>query len=403
MSSPHAHPGHQRVSGDHASSGPQPPPQPAALRALDLVVGLAVAMAVVRVAEAFVFTPLSYAIVVTILVLACAVGWLALRRRALEKSPWPTAYAALCLVTNFIGNNLWTIGLMVVGFVLLAVVVSTRAAVIVGLLHLVLIGLIVIGTQTPAVALSNLVPVTAVFGFAVALAWLVRDQLDQTRHALDLADELRRSQQTELDLALVAERSRAANQLHDGLGKQLSVIGMQLDFAIRMRDQVPAEAWQQVESARAQASEALTTMRRWVRAIDPVPLDQGEPLEAIADSFRSTGLHVSVTGEDTAAPLSQAAELLRRSFVQEGLTNALRHGTSDRVAIDQSVADHTLQLTLRNGTHVAAGEELPQGYGLRSLRERAEQLGGTFAAIRTVDGAVLTLTVPLAATPARTR
>jgi signal transduction histidine kinase len=165
---------------------------------------------------------------------------------------------------------------------------------------------------------------------------------------------------------------------------------MGLDFADRMRTRDPHAAWEEVGRARDLSAVALDRMRVWVRALDPVPvgsLTGTAALEAVADAFRGTGLEVSVTTLGAEQPLDRERALFCLRVVQEGLTNALRHGGARRVDL---VVDHADGLTLTltdDGSAPETGDaEVATGYGLRSLTQRATRLGGDIDAGWSPDG-----------------
>lgn len=268
------------------------------------------------------------------------------------------------------------------------------------------------------IGLFNSVPVALMntLGIALGMALLAyRTRLQQARTLLEQRDaalaELRRQQEVEKELVLSQERSRAAHELHDGLGHRLTLIGMSLEFAARMRERDPQRAWEEADRAQETAREALEEMRLWVRALSPARADDAQGLavlESIAESFRGTGMQVEVdvtSPEDPA--LTQEQALLVYRAVQEGLTNAVRHARARRVLITARPASvaggaegRGISLQLRND--VAADPALdgaisPEqaGFGLRGLHERAEALGGTLEAHRAGDTFDLTLTLPL--------
>ena len=221
-------------------------------------------------------------------------------------------------------------------------------------------------------------------GLGLLLAQVVREADQSRRENARLLEELRASLDSEKDHVLAQERARSASDLHDGLGHQLTAIQMSLDFADRMRTRDAAAAWDEVARARDLSAVALDRMRIWVRALDPVPvgaLTGTAALEAVADAFRGTGLEVNVTTQGTERTLDRERALFCLRVVQEGLTNALRHGGARRVDL---VVDHangiTLTLTDDGSAPEAAEHGIETGYGLRSLSERARQLGGNVGA-----------------------
>lgn len=192
-------------------------------------------------------------------------------------------------------------------------------------------------------------------------------------------ERLKASMATERELVLAQERARSARDLHDGLGHRLTLVSMSLEFARRTKDTDPERAWAEVEVADATNQDALDVMRRWVRALNPPRAVAGvggaEAFDAIADAFRGTGFEVSVDHRGDAAPLPDEVSLYATRFVQEGLTNVLRHSNADTVRIDIVQSPAQVRIAVRDDG--APGQSVPEGFGLRSLRERAEELGGT--------------------------
>lgn len=253
-----------------------------------------------------------------------------------------------------------------------------------------------------AVGLVNALPVMVLLCFGVALGSALRayqqahagDQqaLAERDEALTRLEEavtrLRRTAEIEKELLLADERARSARDLHDGLGHRLTLITMGLEFARRSRADNPDAAWREVTTADATAREALDEMRTWVRALSPVrdaDATGAAAFEAIAESFRGSGLEVSVETHGDDLPLTQEASLLLYRTVQEGLTNALRHGRARRVRISFVTRDGALALRIVSDLDRQVRAQLPlgeitPGFGLRGLADRAAAVGGSVRA-----------------------
>ncbi len=247
-----------------------------------------------------------------------------------------------------------------------------------------------------------------VYGFGLVLAWLLAEYVRHQQRIVDLLAEVRHGQAAEVELALSDERTRAARDLHDGLGHRLTLIGMALAFAVRARERDPVRSWEQVERARIEAGEALTTMRRWVRALSPVRVEDGPldvTLNAVAESFRGPGLVVRVRGrtgaDDDGTDLSQGVALFLHRFVQEALTNVLRHARAARVEVDYRVVGHAVELSVRDDGSPGSPERPPPtpGFGLRTLSERAADLGGGVTTAWSGSGLILSAQLPRAPLP----
>lgn len=176
----------------------------------------------------------------------------------------------------------------------------------------------------------------------------------------------------------------------------MTAVGMSLEFAERMQATDPDRAWQEVVRARTEAAAALTDMRRLVRAMHPVDLSTAgtdDSFSAIADGFRRTGLDVQVEvhGVDR---LDREQVLLLVRFVQEGLTNVVRHSQAIAATLQISVDDNVTATISDDGSGAVSEPAPVEGFGLRSLRERAERLGGDLAADASEAGFTVRLRLP---------
>ena len=219
---------------------------------------------------------------------------------------------------------------------------------------------------------------SALFVLILIFAAVLRAFDHQHAELLAAHAQLTEAMNASRDLVLAEERARAAAELHDGLGHQLTLVSMSLDYAGRMRGRDTERAWAEVANASVIARQALADMRLWVRALHPARLDQlTEPsaFETVAEVFRGTGLAVQV---DVSAnePLNRPHALFAYRLIQEGLTNVLRHARASRVVFGIERDDRGgLRLTV--GDNGSVPGEINPGYGLRGLTERAEELGGT--------------------------
>ncbi|PPG59532.1 hypothetical protein C5C57_07585 [Rathayibacter sp. AY1C5] len=254
--------------------------------------------------------------------------------------------------------------------------------------------------------LLNVVPVAVLMCFGIALGLSLRGFESERSADQRVIRRLHRASETEKELLLSDERARSARELHDGLGYKLTLVSMSLELADRLRSTDAEQAWAEVRTARSTSSEALADMRMWVRALSPFR-DAGArglaALELIAESFRGTGVTVDVVGDeasDRVLTSDDETALVVYRGVQEGLTNALRHGAARRVRIDIETDDVRLELSLLSdigagrSNGISDGEPV-LGFGLRGLDDRATARGGRLTARRIGDRFLLRLSIPL--------
>jgi signal transduction histidine kinase len=191
------------------------------------------------------------------------------------------------------------------------------------------------------------------------------------------------------ELTVAEERARMSREMHDSLGHYLTVINVGLQNAQRFRERRPESAWEEVEEARDLTREALSEVRRWVRAIKPLALEERvgpEALAALAHSFEGMGFDVRFAVEGSEKELPGEAELTLYRALQEGLTNALKHSGARRVTATLSFVEESVSLTVADDGEGAPDEAPSKGFGLTTLRERAGALGGALSAGNSSDG-----------------
>jgi signal transduction histidine kinase len=122
-------------------------------------------------------------------------------------------------------------------------------------------------------------------------------------------------------------------------------------------------------------------------------------LDALVDQLRSSGLVVSreTVGEDR--PLATAQQLAVYHITQQALTNALRHGDTEReVRLIFAWKSDAPRLVVSSAVSDQRGvdDSHPGGHGLAGMRERAVLVGGTFSAGVDDGRWIVTATIPLA-------
>jgi signal transduction histidine kinase len=163
------------------------------------------------------------------------------------------------------------------------------------------------------------------------------------------------------EAAVLEDRRRIARDLHDGLAQELAFIA--------------AETSGQAAKA---AERALDESRRAIAALTrPVdePLDVAL-LQAAEEVAHRVGTQVRFDGERVVDVPGDTREALIR-IVREAVTNAGRHGGAARVSIELANGNGLRLRIIDDGAGFVPGLTRPGGFGLVSMRERAEALGGS--------------------------
>ncbi len=187
--------------------------------------------------------------------------------------------------------------------------------------------------------------------------------------------ELERSRQTETRLAVAEERLRFARDLHDVLGRNLSVVALKSELATRLARADPAEAAGQMEEVRQIAESSLKEVRDVVRGYRATDLDA--ELAGSQAVLEAAGVRCTITGTGTGLPAPVQAALAW--VVREGTTNVLRHSDATECELTLGSDGNAVMLSMENDG-VRSAHRRSGGTGLIGLRERLESAGGTLTA-----------------------
>ena len=208
---------------------------------------------------------------------------------------------------------------------------------------------------------------------------VVRDDLREKVLTLqDTNAQLLQAQDYELRAAALAERTRIAREIHDGVGHLLTRLLLQVKALQVVHREEPGVV-ADLTTLDGGLDEALDSMRRSVHALS----DDGEEL-ATSLNLLGSRCGIDSVSVDCSTEVEPPATVARCvvAVVREALTNAARHGgaRSARVAVTDYPA--FWQVTVDNdGIVPAEGEPVAvgrggSGLGLRSMTERVEALGG---------------------------
>jgi PAS domain S-box-containing protein len=203
-----------------------------------------------------------------------------------------------------------------------------------------------------------------------------------------LEQERERARTRELTaLAEAAERERISRELHDRVAHHMGVAHQSLELYAALRDTAPARAAERLDLARETTMVALDQTRALSAELKRL---QDEELKGgLEAAFRALSetvvpedirLDVSFSGEESAIPGPVETQVYLA--MREAIRNAVRHSGCSHIRVTLAVRDgEVLGLVEDDGEGFdpeAVQEATPSwGVGLRSMRERAEMLGGS--------------------------
>lgn len=225
------------------------------------------------------------------------------------------------------------------------------------------------------------------------------------RHARMLVQQLCEARGEVARLAAADERLRIARDLHDLLGRSLSLIVLKSELARRVGerdgDRDVERALAEVRDIEAVARESLADVRAAISGYRRRGL--AEELDGARTVLTAAGVEVVV--RMSAEPLPDAVDGLFGWAVREGVTNVVRHARAGKVTITAGRDRDDAALEIVDDGRDAEEATAGPGNGLSGLSERAAAAGGTVdAGPRDGGGFRLAVRVPLppvAAAPAR--
>jgi signal transduction histidine kinase len=201
------------------------------------------------------------------------------------------------------------------------------------------------------------------------------------------------------EAGVMAERERLAAEIHDTLAQGFTSILMLLQAAEPRLGEDPGGARRQIGLAVRTARENLAEARALVAAVPPAALGDSSLDEAVRRLAGRLGEELDLDTECVVSGqprrLAARSEVVLLRAAQEGLANVRKHAKAGSVAVTLDYGATAVRLEVRDdGT--GFDPETASGFGLRGMRERAAQVGGTLD-VRSVPGAGSAITVEVPA------
>lgn len=215
--------------------------------------------------------------------------------------------------------------------------------------------------------------------------------------AVRLTEQVRESR-ARIVAAREEERRRLRRDLHDGLGTALTAVTLKVDAAHNLQSTDLLRSGQLLLDVRAELTAAIADIRRLVYELRPPDLDElglvGALRQHAEQSWRrpDAAFLVTVDAPDPLPSLPAAVEVAAYRIATEAVTNTLRHGDASTCQVSLRV-DTDLHLDIADNT--TDRRPWRAGVGLRSMNERAAELGGSVIAGSTDHGGRVQALLPL--------
>ncbi|GAA0317043.1 hypothetical protein GCM10010302_65130 [Streptomyces polychromogenes] len=208
---------------------------------------------------------------------------------------------------------------------------------------------------------------------------LLADQAAPSVAFLRLYEDLQASRER-IVLAREEARRRIRRDLHDGLGPALSGLRLQLDTVLAA---LPAdeEVSRRLGMVSQGVAEAIGELRRITDGLTPEALDRGglgAALRVLAESLAAPRLTVVIALEpDPLPPFPAGVEVALYRIAAEALHNVVRHARAGRARLSVRAGEGRVVAEVADDGTGLVADSGPGGLGLRSMAERASELGGT--------------------------
>lgn len=243
------------------------------------------------------------------------------------------------------------------------------------------------GIEMKLVNIGTVIIVTAVL-------YLSNEEKDKKLQAQELYDRLKISEEklkkaykdlevyagSIEEITLLRERNRISREIHDSVGHSLSTIAIQLGAIEKIVERDSDSAKELTKALRNYTQNCLKDVRGAVREIKPKDFEAYEGIliieELIKNFKKLTGVDVRLSFTKEKWPLNSDQAFVIYRIIQEFLANSVRHGKATVVHIMMAFSEYKLTITMKDNGDGA--EKLKEGIGLKSIRERIHEIGGTF-------------------------
>jgi signal transduction histidine kinase len=188
------------------------------------------------------------------------------------------------------------------------------------------------------------------------------------------------------DLAIMEERRRMASELHDSVTQSLFSLGMANQSLVNILGDLPGPAGNALKLIDAQTRNIQVELRKLINELRPLNLRDKESLDyalklhisSLQQTMRAA-THLQIEGDPRRMPLAVQQTLNR--IAQEALSNIARHSQASKVDVCLTIEADEVRLQISdNGVGFSPSDQRSSqfiSYGLTSMRDRAEFIGGS--------------------------
>jgi two-component system sensor histidine kinase DegS len=203
------------------------------------------------------------------------------------------------------------------------------------------------------------------------------------------------------------ERKRVAREIHDGPAQSMSNVVLKAEICERMIDIDPLKSKEELQKLKKVVRDCLQDTRKIIYNLRPMSLDDlglVPTIQRFIMTFQDeTGISASFKTIGVYDDIKPVISLTVFRIVQEAINNARKHSNAQNVIVNIEFMEKDLKIYIYDdgkGFNVnelkVKDEDISGGFGLISMRERVELLGGEFLiSSEPGKGTRLNITIPL--------
>lgn len=218
--------------------------------------------------------------------------------------------------------------------------------------------------------------------FIVNLALSAYDSRKKITESLEQLDESNQKLQKAYDelaeVTILQERQRIARDIHDTAGHSITTVIMQTEAAKLAVESDPQEAKRKIVAANLQAKNALKELRESVHLLageKSLSSLKNDLEQILQDSCDETDIVIRDEIEEIACSYSKRRFLC--NALKEGIANGLRHGHATAFYFELKQEQREIFFMLSDNGVGADTQKMTAGFGMKSMKTRAEQYGGS--------------------------
>lgn len=219
------------------------------------------------------------------------------------------------------------------------------------------------------IKVPQLVVAISLYGLVAIILWLGLKLNQEKSQVSALNNELEA-------LTVYRERQKMAREIHDTVGHELTALTMKLEMCKHYASTDGEKMTQLLQESIDDSRRAIKLTRQVVETLTTTRRSPEDFLQLLNRYKGSLGFHIDCTGVVNLQDLSIEQSHVAYRMVQESITNCMKHSSAIKldVAITKRTKDVLIQITDDGQVNLPIHE----GFGLKGMRTRAEEVGGTF-------------------------